>query len=65
MKALVVVEHDNKTVKPSTYSTITASSTICNDVEAIVIGSQLNSVIDELKKADFLKKISVIDKACL
>tara|TARA_B100000579_G_scaffold434058_1_gene454092 strand:- start:805 stop:1740 length:936 start_codon:yes stop_codon:yes gene_type:complete len=64
MKALVVVEHDNKTVKPSTYSTITASSKICNDVEAIVIGSQLNSVIDELKKADFLKKISVIDKEC-
>ncbi len=62
MKALVIVEHDNNTVKPSTFSTITAASKVCDDIEAIVIGSGLNSVTDELKKANFLKMIYVIDK---
>ncbi len=62
MKALVIVEHDNNSVKPSTLSTITAASKICDEIEAIVIGFSLNSVLDELKKANFLKKIFVIDQ---
>ena len=61
MKILVVIEHDNKTVKQSSYSTITAASLINDNVEAIVMGDNLSSISEELKKSDHLKKIYVVD----
>ena len=39
MRALVIVEHDNKNLKPLTLNTITAASEVCKEVDAIVIGS--------------------------
>jgi len=62
MKVLVIVEHNNKTIKPSTFSTITAGYQICDDVNALIIGHKLQGAVDELKKADNLKKILLIDK---
>ena len=61
MKVLVIIEHDNETVKQSSFSTITAAKEICDSVEAIVLGQGLDSVINELKKSDYLKKIYKID----
>ena len=61
MKTLVIVEHDNKSIKQSTFSTITAASKIGDDVEAIIVGHNLEQAINELKKSEFLKKIFVID----
>ena len=48
MKVLVIIEHDNETVKQSSYSTITAAKEISDSVEAIVLGQGLDSVINEL-----------------
>ena len=62
MKVLVIVEHNNKTIKPSTFSTITAGSQICDDVNALIIGHKLQGAVDELKKADNLKKILLVEK---
>ena len=62
MKILVVIEHDNKKVKQSSYSTITAASQISDNVEAIVLGENLNSLTEELNKSAHLKKIYLLDK---
>ena len=61
MKVLVIIEHDNQSVKQSSFSTITAAKEISDSVEAIVLGQGLDSVINELKKSDHLKKIYKID----
>jgi electron transfer flavoprotein alpha subunit len=61
MKILVIIEHDNKTVKQSSYSTITAASQIGKEVEAIVIGENIQSVINDLKTSEHLKQINYID----
>jgi len=61
MRALVIVEHDNKNLKPLTLNTITAASEVCKEVDAIVIGSNVDSVISEIQKADKLNKIYVVD----
>ena len=61
MKVLVIIEHDNETVKQSSFSAITAAKEISDSVEAIVLGQGLDSVINELKKSDHLKKIYKID----
>ena len=64
MKSLIIVEHNNNSIKQSTYSSITASSKISSESDALIIGYGLSKAIDEdrLKKSDFLKKIYVIDK---
>ena len=61
MKVLVIIEHDNQTVKQTSFSTITAAKEISDSVEAIVLGQGLDSVINDLKKSDHLKKIYKID----
>ncbi len=65
MKSLVIVEHNNNSIKPSTFSTITAASQICEDIEALIIGYKLDKSLDELKKSNHLKKINVIEKESL
>ena len=44
MKVLVIIEHDNETIKQSSFSTITAAKEISDSVEAIVLGQGLDSV---------------------
>ena len=62
MKILIIVEHNNDSVKPSTYSTITAASKISDNIDALMIGYNNDSAIDELKKSDHLNKIFNINK---
>ncbi len=65
MKSLVIVEHNNNSIKPSTFSTVTAASQICEDIEALIIGNKLDKSLTELKKSNHLKKINVIEKESL
>ena len=62
MKTLIIVEHNNDSVKPSTYSTITAASKISDKIDALMIGYNNDSAIDELKKSDHLNKVFNINK---
>jgi electron transfer flavoprotein alpha subunit len=62
MKILIIVEHNNDSVKPSTYSTITAASKISDNIDALMIGYNNDPAIDELKKSDYLNKIFSISK---
>tara|TARA_Y100001960_G_scaffold331454_1_gene428511 strand:- start:555 stop:1490 length:936 start_codon:yes stop_codon:yes gene_type:complete len=61
MKALIVIEHDNKKIKQSSFSTITAGSEICDDLEAIIIGNDLKKVVEEIRKSNHLNKVYVVD----
>ena len=61
MKILVVIEHDNKDVKQSSFSTITAANKIGGNVEAIILGDDLDSPLKSLKMADGLKKIHAVE----
>ena len=62
MKILIIVEHNNDSVKPSTYSTITAASKISDKIDALIIGFNNDPAINELKKSDHLNKIFNINK---
>ena len=63
MKILVLAEHNNKELKSSTLSTITAASQINENIEVLIIGSECDQVIDKLKNIKFIKKINVIDNS--
>ncbi len=61
MTILVVIEHDNNSVKQSSLSTISAAKQLGDDIEAIILGKDMNLATDELKKCDHLKKIYTVD----
>ena len=50
MKTLVIVEHNNESIKQTTYSTITAASKISDEAYALMLGHNLSTAVDELKK---------------
>ena len=62
MKTLVIVEHNNDSIKQTTFSTITAASKISGDVHALVLGHNSNKAVGELKKCNHLKKIYLVDR---
>ncbi len=61
MKILVVAEHDNKNLKPSTLSCITAAKKIDTNIELLIMGSKCDSVIQDASKISGLKKIKFIN----
>ena len=63
MSILVLAEHDNKDLKASTLSTITAASKIDENIEVLVIGSECGEVTNKLKNVKIVKKIIVVDNS--
>ena len=61
MKILVIAEHDNKDLKLSTLSCITAAKQIDENVELLILGFNCDSVIKKASKISGLKKIKFID----
>lgn len=61
MKTLLILEHDNKNLKPSNYHVISAAQQLCDACDALVIGFQCASVVEEAKKLPFVKHVIVID----
>ena len=61
MGILILVEHNNKELKSSTLSAITAASEIDENIEVIVIGSDCDEVNNKLKNVKLVKKIISVD----
>ena len=57
MSILVLAEHNNKELKSSTLSTITAASQIDENIEVLIIGFECEEVSNELKNIKLVKKI--------
>ena len=60
MKILVIAEHDNQKIKPSTLSTITAGLKIGDDIEMVIFSNGSQEIISESEKISGLKKVYVI-----
>jgi electron transfer flavoprotein alpha subunit len=63
MKALIIVEHDNQSVKPSTHTTITAAKKITSDITLLVAGHGIQNVTTSASKIDGVTKVLVADQA--
>ena len=57
MKILILVEHDNREVKASTLSCVTAAKKISNEIEALVLGYNCDNVALSAAKMDTIKKV--------
>ena len=65
MSILVVAEHDNAALSPSTLHTVTAARAIGDDVHVLVAGAGCTSVAETAAKVDGVAKVLVADTAAL
>ncbi|MEQ8733618.1 MAG: FAD-binding protein [Rhodospirillaceae bacterium] len=63
MTSLVIAEHDNKDLKPSTLTTITAANQIGGDIHILIAGSNCAAVAEQAAKIAGVSAIKVADDA--
>ena len=57
MSVLIIAEHNNKELKPFTLNAISAASQINEDVHALVLGSNSESVAKSISECPNVKKV--------
>ncbi len=65
MSALVIVEHDNKSLKPATLNAVTAALACSTDVDLLVAGFEADSVAQEASRVEGVRKIIHVDSSTL
>lgn len=61
MSILVIAEHDNLAVKPSTLNTVAAASAINGSVHLLVVGSSCQAVAEACSAVDGIEKVLLAD----
>ena len=60
MRVLVIAEHDNASLKPSTLNTISAAKKLTDDVDLIICGFECDNVATEAAGIDALKNVHIL-----
>lgn len=63
MAILVIGEHDNATLRPSTLNTVTAAAALGAEVDLLIAGADCSSVTDEASKVGSVSRVLVADDA--
>lgn len=63
MATLLIAEHDNKTLNPSTAKALTAAAALGGEVDVLVAGEGAKSVADAAAKLSGVKKVLLADNA--
>jgi electron transfer flavoprotein alpha subunit len=61
MKALVIAEHDHKTLALTTLNTISAARTICKTIDLLIIGKNCDSVAAQSQSISLINNVLLID----
>ena len=63
MAILVIGEHDNATLRPSTLNTVTAAAALGTEIDLLIAGADCSSVTDEASKVGSVSRVLVADDA--
>ena len=63
MAALVLAEHDGKTIRPATLNTVTAAAKAGREVHVLVVGHNVGSVAQDAAKIGGVSKVLLADAA--
>ena len=63
MSILVVAEHDNNAVDPSTLKTLAAAQKLGGDIHVLVAGSGCSTVAENIAKAEGVSKVFLADNS--
>ncbi len=61
MSVLVLAEHNNTEVKSSTLNTISAASKVGNEIEVLVLGSNIENISKEISNYQHVNKVLFLD----
>ena len=61
MSILVIAEHNNKEIKGATLSTIAAASKLGSNIDLLIVGDDISTIIEESKNIDSISKIVSCD----
>lgn len=61
MKLLIIAEHDNQTIKSSTYHAVTAAAQLSDDIDVLVIGSACQAAAKQTSFFPNVKTVFVAD----
>ena len=61
MSILVIAEHDNNNLKGATFNTVSAATALTGEVNLLVIGSNIDSVVEESQSLDGINKVIKCD----
>lgn len=61
MKTLIIAEHDNHSLKPINFHTLTAALELGKEVDVIIIGSECATVVKEAEKLPHIQQIISVD----
>ena len=61
MSVLVLAEHNNKDIKFSTLSTISAASQIDQEIHVLVIGFKCEELAEKISKCEKVSKVYLVD----
>ena len=61
MSILVIAEHDNNNLKGATLNTLSAATKLTGEVNLLVIGSNIDSVVEESQSLDGVNKVIKCD----
>jgi electron transfer flavoprotein alpha subunit len=65
MRILVIAEHDNSSVKPATLNTIAAARLIGGEIDLLIAGHGMQSVIDAASNIQGIGRVLVAEAPCL
>tara|TARA_X000000368_G_scaffold407230_1_gene386427 strand:+ start:1184 stop:2113 length:930 start_codon:yes stop_codon:yes gene_type:complete len=61
MSILVIAEHDNNNLKGATLNTVSAATALTGEVNILVVGSNIDSVVEESQSLDGINKVIKCD----
>ena len=61
MSSLVIAEHDNVELKPSTLNTVTAAATLGNAIDLLVAGKDCGTIANEGAKIEGIERVWLAD----
>ena len=64
MSVLVLAEHDNRSLRPATLSTLSAAFAITPELDVLVAGRACDSVVEEAARIPGVLRVRVADHAC-
>ena len=64
MAILVIAEHDNESLKPASFNTVTAAKEIEGEIEVLVAGKDCQNVADKAARIAGITKVIVADDVC-
>lgn len=64
MSMLILVEHDNTSVKASTFNTLAAALKLADEVTALVVGHGCETIAADISKLKGISQVLLADNAC-